>query len=40
MITLYGRHTEPRIPHLFWKLAWLAIFVAAKKSLIYWTDEV
>ena len=24
---------------LLWKLAWLSVFIVAKKSLIYWTNE-
>jgi hypothetical protein len=36
--TLIGRRTEIPIPRLLWKLAWLAIFNIAKKSLTYWTD--
>jgi hypothetical protein len=32
------RHTDLRVPHLLWKLAWLTIFGIARKSLTYWID--
>jgi len=38
MVPLWVRHTERRIAHLLRKLAWLSVFLVAKKSLIYWTD--
>ena len=40
MATLWVRQTERQITHLLWKLAWLSIFVLAKKSLFYWTNEM
>jgi hypothetical protein len=33
-----GGHAEIRVPHALWKLAWMAIFTIARKSLMYWID--
>jgi len=40
MVPLWVRHTERRVACLIWKLAWLSVFIVAKKSLIYWTNEL
>lgn len=40
MVPLWVRHTEQRVAYLIWKLTWLSVFVVAKKSLIYWTNEL
>ena len=40
MMPLWVGQTERRIGYLFWKFAWLSVFVAAKKSLFYWTNEL
>jgi hypothetical protein len=40
MPPLWIRHTERQISYLAWKLAWLSVFLVAKRSLIYWTNEL
>jgi hypothetical protein len=40
MMPLWVGQTERRIGYLLWKLAWLSVFVAAKKSFLYWMNEL
>ena len=40
MVPLWVRHGEQRITNLLRKAAWLSLFIVAKKSLIYWTNEL
>jgi hypothetical protein len=38
MVPLWVRLAERRMTHLLRKLAWLSVFLVARKSLIYWMD--
>ena len=40
MVPLSVRHTELQVASLLRKLAWLTLFIVAKKSLVVWIDEL
>ena len=40
MVPVWVWNAERRITYVLWKLAWLGVFIIAKKSLICWTNEL